>query len=29
VAKCRIDDPACAVSLPIAKTIVEKYAAAR
>jgi thiol-disulfide isomerase/thioredoxin len=26
VARCRIDDPACNVSLPIAKTIVEKFA---
>ena len=25
VAKCRIDDPACDVSLPVAKTIVAKY----
>jgi thiol-disulfide isomerase/thioredoxin len=28
VARCRIDDPACTVSLPIAKTIVEKFASA-
>jgi thiol-disulfide isomerase/thioredoxin len=28
VAKCRIDDPTCTVSLPIAKTIVEKFASA-
>ena len=29
VAKCRIDDPTCTVSLPIAKTIVEKFASAK
>ena len=29
VAKCRIDDPQCDVSLPIAKTIVAKYVPAR
>lgn len=28
VAKCRIDDPACQYSLPIAKTIVERFASA-
>jgi thiol-disulfide isomerase/thioredoxin len=28
VAKCRIDDPTCSVSLPLAKTIVEKTLAA-
>jgi cytochrome c biogenesis protein CcmG/thiol:disulfide interchange protein DsbE len=28
VARCRIDDPACTVSLPIAKKIVEKFASA-
>lgn len=27
VAKCRIDDPQCDVSLPVAKTIVARYAA--
>ena len=27
VAKCRIDDPSCPVSLPLAKSIAEKYAA--
>jgi thiol-disulfide isomerase/thioredoxin len=27
VAKCRIDDPQCDVSLPVAKTIVAKYSA--
>ena len=29
VAKCRIDDPQCDVSLPVAKKIVAKYASAR
>ena len=29
IAKCRIDDPTCTVSLPIAKTIVEKFASAK
>ena len=28
VARCRIDDPTCTVSLPIAKQIVEKFASA-
>jgi thiol-disulfide isomerase/thioredoxin len=28
VAKCRIDDPGCAYSLPLAKKIVEKFASA-
>jgi thiol-disulfide isomerase/thioredoxin len=28
VAKCRIDDPSCDVSLPVAKTIVAKYVSA-
>ena len=28
VAKCRVDDPTCAISLPAAKKIVEQYAAA-
>jgi thiol-disulfide isomerase/thioredoxin len=28
VARCRIDDPACTISLPLAKKIVEKYASA-
>ena len=27
VAKCRIDDPSCTVSPPLAKSIVDKYAA--
>ena len=29
VAKCRIDDPSCTVSLPLAKTIVERFASTR
>jgi thiol-disulfide isomerase/thioredoxin len=29
VAKCRVDDPSCGVSLPIAKQIVQQIAAAR
>jgi thiol-disulfide isomerase/thioredoxin len=29
VARCRIDDPTCQVSLPIAKQIVEKFASAK
>ena len=29
VARCRIDDPSCTVSLPLAKTIVERFASAR
>ena len=29
VAKCRIDDPSCTVSLPIAKTIVARHLAGR
>src|SRR5262249_36578470 len=29
VAKCRVDDPSCGISLPIAKRIVQQIAAAR
>ena len=29
VAKCRIDDPQCDVSLPVAKKIVAKYTSAQ